>query len=209
MPEHLFAFALASATLVAIPGPNTMFNVATSVASGRRAGLAAVAGTTLGTAVYVLAAAAGLAALLAASAVAYSIVKYAGAAYLIYLGVRTLLAPSDDTGRRPAVRRTPAQAFRQALVVGSTNPKVALFLVSFFPQFLTPDGNHAVQTLILGAIFLGLAFPVDALVVLGAEWIARRWRDRRRARIDWGRYASASVYLGLGAYAALSGRDHG
>ena len=199
----ILAFAGASILLLLIPGPAVLYIVNRSVSDGREAGLAAVAGLTLGNLAHALAAAAGLSAVLATSAAAFSTVKYLGAAYLVYVGVRTLL-------RRPQVIN-PDQAgvsakrvFTQGIVVNVLNPKVALFFLSFLPQFIHPEnGRPALQALVLGLVFVGLGFFTDGTYSL----VASRLRTvllRGRTLPFVQRWVAGTVFIGLGLVAATA-----
>jgi threonine/homoserine/homoserine lactone efflux protein len=195
----LWLFSLAALALLVIPGPAVLYVVVQSAEHGRRVGLASVAGIHLGTLVHVTAAAAGLSALIVASAFAFSAVKYAGAAYLVYLGVRRLLgrdaALTVDRGRE-SLRR----AFARGAVVNVLNPKTALFFLAFLPQFVDADrGAVWSQALVLGLVFVGLGFVSDSLYALAAGSAANLLRRRRGLM----RYGSGFVYIGLGATAAL------
>jgi threonine/homoserine/homoserine lactone efflux protein len=171
-PGTLAVFALAALALVALPGPNLLYITARSLAEGRRAGLVSVLGIETGTLVHVTAAAVGVSALLASSAVAFGVVRYAGAAYLIYLGVRALLArqPQERTPSAVPARAPLARVYRQAVLVQLLNPKVALFFLAFLPQFVDPArGAVAVQTLVLGAIVATIGVTVSSLWALAAD----------------------------------------
>ncbi|SRR6266542_41536 len=195
----LWLFCLAALALLAVPGPAVLYIVVQSAEQGRRVGLASVAGIHLGTLVHVAAATIGLSALIVASAVAFSAVKYAGAAYLVYLGVRKLLErpPQARTGRASEPLR---RAFARGAVVNVLNPKTALFFLAFLPQFVNRDrGGVWSQVLVLGLVFVGLGLVSDSLYALGAGAIGRLLRRRRRAL----QYGSGIVYIGLGAAAAL------
>ncbi|MEJ7789704.1 MAG: LysE family translocator [Thermoleophilaceae bacterium] len=207
-PATLIVFALAALALIAVPGPNLIYIATSSISNGRRAGLVSVLGVETGTLLHVAAAAAGLSALLASSAVAFGFVKYAGAAYLVYLGIRTLLTKDDDVvSAEPGGRRSASlgRTYRQAVVVQLLNPKVALFFLAFLPQFVDPArGSAAVQVLVLGAIVTTLGVCVSSLYGLAAGAAGGRLRARAGfARKQ--RYATGAVYLGLGAAAALTG----
>ena len=197
----LLLFATAAVALLLVPGPAVLYIVAQSAEHGRRAGLVSVAGVHLGTLVHVAAATVGLSAIIVSSAVAFSGVKYAGAAYLVYLGVRRLLT------REPRELLPPRDAplaglFRQGVVVNVLNPKTALFFLAFLPQFVDPDRTVWTQVLVLGLTFVVLGFVSDGLYALSAGTLAR-WLRRRRAVL---RYASGSVFVGLGLSAALAKR---
>jgi threonine/homoserine/homoserine lactone efflux protein len=195
-------FCLAALALLAIPGPAVLYVVVQSAEQGRRVGLASVAGIHLGTLVHVAAAAVGLSALIVASAVAFSTVKYAGAAYLIYLGVRKLLERSPVDKHEPA-RESLRRAFARGAVVNVLNPKTALFFLAFLPQFIDTDrGGVWSQALVLGLIFMVLGLVSDSLYALAAGTVGGLLRRRRRAL----RYGSGIVFIGLGTAAALTKR---
>jgi threonine/homoserine/homoserine lactone efflux protein len=202
-------FAAASLALLVVPGPAVLYIVTRSAEQGRRAGLASVAGVHLGTVVHVVAAAVGLSALLVSSAAAFALVKYAGAAYLVALGVRRLLGRggAERAGGVAAPRLpSPARAFRQGVVVNVLNPKTALFFLAFLPPFLAPArGPLFAQVLVLGATFIALGLVTDGTYALLASYAATRWRRKARvARL--GERASGIVYVGLGLLAALTPR---
>jgi threonine/homoserine/homoserine lactone efflux protein len=199
----LWLFSAAALALLAIPGPAVLYVVVQSADQGRRVGLASVAGIHLGTLVHVAAAAVGLSALIVASAVAFSIVKYAGAAYLVYLGVRKLLErdPRATVERRKEPLR---RAFVRGAVVNVLNPKTALFFLAFLPQFVdTARGGVWSQALVLGLVFVGLGLISDSLYALAAGTVGGLLRRRRSVL----RYGSGVVYIGLGATAALVKRN--
>jgi threonine/homoserine/homoserine lactone efflux protein len=195
----LWLFGLAALALLAIPGPAVLYIVVQSAEQGRRAGLASVAGVHLGTLVHVAAASAGLSALIVASSLAFSAVKYAGAAYLIYLGVRRLLArdPLRQVERDGEPLR---RAFARGAIVNLLNPKTALFFLAFLPQFVAPArGGVWSQALVLGFVFVGLGLVTDSLYALAAGSVAGLLRRKR----DGVRYGSGIVFIALGASAAL------
>jgi threonine/homoserine/homoserine lactone efflux protein len=198
----LWLFSLAALALLAIPGPAVLYIVVQSAEQGRRVGLASVAGVHLGTLVHVTAAAAGLSAIIVASALAFSVVKYAGAAYLIFLGVRRLLA-RDDRVEVERERDSLQRAFARGAMVNVLNPKTAIFFLAFLPQFV--DANRGAvwsQAVVLGLLFVALGFVSDSLYALAAGSAAGLLRRRRRFM----RYGSGLVYIGLGATAALAKR---
>ena len=215
-PSTLALFALAAIALIAIPGPNMLFVAAQSMSGGRRTGFAAALGLLTGTLIYVAAAAAGVAAIIASSALAFDALRYLGAAYLIYLGVKAWRKRDEPTRRR---RVSPGRAYRQAIVVQLLNPKVALFFLAFLPQFVDPDrGPVATQVLVFGAILGALGLAMDCCYALLAsvrgealqrpEPLVRRrlHRARRRRRID----GKSSLILegdNLAASARAAGRD--
>jgi threonine/homoserine/homoserine lactone efflux protein len=203
--EVVLAFAAASVALLVIPGPAVLYVINRSVAEGRRVGLAAVVGLACGTLVHVLAATAGLSAVLATSATAFSTIKWLGVLYLVGVGIRTLMqpvtpgsAPSGNTRRRVLV---------QGIVVNILNPKLALFFLSFLPQFLHPeDGAAAVQSLILGAIFVGLALTIDSLYAVTAGGL-RVWLVRRPGGLVFlQRWFAGTMFVALGLVAATTTR---
>jgi threonine/homoserine/homoserine lactone efflux protein len=198
----LWLFGLAALALLAIPGPAVLYIVVQSAEQGRRVGLASVAGVHLGTLVHVAAAAVGLSALIVASSVAFSAVKYAGAAYLVYLGVRKLLDRDARTGveqTREPLRR----AFVRGTIVNALNPKTALFFLAFLPQFVAPDrGGIWSQALVLGFVFVGLGLVTDSLYALAAGSVAGLLRRKRNVV----RYGSGMVFIALGATAAFAKR---
>jgi threonine/homoserine/homoserine lactone efflux protein len=203
----ILAFAGASILLLLIPGPAVLYIVNRSVSDGREAGLAAVAGLTLGNLVHALAAAAGLSAILATSAVAFTTVKWLGAGYLIYVGVRTLMKPPtviDPDQPGVSARRS----FTQGIVVNVLNPKVALFFLSFLPQFIHPEnGRPAVQALVLGLVFVGIGFITDGTYSLVASSL-RAVLLRGRALPFVRRWVAGSVFIGLGLVAATASASH-
>ena len=189
------------------PGPAVLYIVNRSVSDGREAGLAAVAGLTLGNLAHALAAAAGLSAVLATSAAAFSTVKWLGAGYLVYVGVRTLLRPApaiDPDQPGVSVRRS----FTQGVVVNVLNPKVALFFLSFLPQFIRPEnGRPAVQALVLGLVFVGIGFFTDGTYSLVASSL-RTVLLRGRTLPFVQRWVAGTVFIGLGLVAATASVSH-
>jgi threonine/homoserine/homoserine lactone efflux protein len=200
----VWIFCLTALALLVIPGPAVLYVVVQGAEQGRRVGLASVAGIHLGTLVHVAAATVGLSALIVASALAFSAVKYAGAVYLIYVGVRKLLG-RDDLGEEGARRRMSyRRAFVRGVVVNVLNPKTALFFLAFLPQFVDTDrGGVWSQALVLGLVFVGLGLVTDSLYALGAGTVGGVLRRRRRTM----RYGSGVVFVGLGAAAALAKRN--
>jgi threonine/homoserine/homoserine lactone efflux protein len=199
----MWVFALAAVALLVVPGPSVLYVVVQGAEQGRRVGLASVAGIHLGTLVHVAAATAGLSALIVASALAFDVVKYAGAAYLIIVGIRKLLGrdEADEVGpRRESLRR----AFARGAVVNVLNPKTALFFLALLPQFVDTDrGGVWSQALVLGLVFVALGLVSDSLYALAAGTVGGLLRRRRRAL----RYGSGAVFIGLGALAALAKRN--
>jgi threonine/homoserine/homoserine lactone efflux protein len=202
--SSLAVFAVASLGLLVVPGPAVTYIVARSVDQGRTAGLVSTAGIHLGTLVHVVAAVVGLSALLVSSAVAYTAVKWAGAAYLVVLGLLRLVRGSGST---TDVEPEPAALWRvfwQAVVVNVLNPKTALFFLALLPQFVDADaGSPALQLFVLGMTFLVLGLCTDSTYALLA---ARAGRALRTSRVFAGvrRWVTGVVYVALGAKAATS-----
>jgi threonine/homoserine/homoserine lactone efflux protein len=202
-------FVAAALALLLVPGPAVFYVVARSVEGGRATGLVSVLGVELGTLVHVVFAAAGLSAVLASSATAFSVVKWLGAAYLVYLGLQHLLSRDGEDEELPTggEKRLP-RVFTQSVLVQILNPKVALFFLAFLPQFVDPSRGAAwAQIIVLGATLALLGLFTDGLYALlggaAADWLRRRSAGNglRRAR----RYVSGGIYLALGAATAVSG----
>jgi threonine/homoserine/homoserine lactone efflux protein len=203
-PSHLLLFVGAALLLLVVPGPSVLYVVTQSVSHGRRAGIASVAGITTGTLVHIAAATVGLSALLASSAVAFDVVKYLGAAYLIVVGVRRLAGWEREAPGRARASRDLGRLYRQGIIVNTLNPKTALFFLAFLPQFVDPSRGVAwVQILLLGLLFATLGFLSDGTWALVAGTLGDRLRRGRRFP-GIQRYVSGSVFVGLGAVAALS-----
>ena len=205
----LIVFIAAALVLLLTPGPAVLYIVARSLDQGRTAGIVSAVGIGVGTLFHVVAAVVGLSALLVSSATAFSAVKYMGAAYLIYLGIRNFRergepAPVslEDLGELRGV-------FYQGVVVNLLNPKVALFFLAFLPQFVDPGrGSVAIQILVLGLLLMLLGIISDSLYALLAGTLGNRLRNN--AKFWRGqRYFSGSMYVGLGVLAAVSGSRNG
>lgn len=209
MPDFatLGVFAVAALALLVVPGPAVMYIVTRSVHQGRRAGLASVLGVQLGVLVHTLAAAIGLSALVLSSAVAFAVVKWAGALYLVYLGVRTLLARTGSFEVESLPPRSLASIFWQGALVNALNPKAALFFFAFLPQFVQPErGPVAPQILVLGAVFAGLATCTDSAYALLAGTLGDKLRGNRVfARRQ--KLVTGGVYVALGVGTALTERS--
>jgi threonine/homoserine/homoserine lactone efflux protein len=200
--SQLLLFGGASIVLLLIPGPSVLYVVTQSAEHGRLAGLASVLGIHVGTIVHIVAATVGISALILASAVAFSAVKFAGAAYLVYLGIRRLLDREPPTALERRTRDL-RRLFVRGVVVNALNPKTALFFLAFLPQFVEPArGAVWSQVLILGLVFMLLGLVSDSLYALAAGTIGVLFRRRRTAF----RYASGAIFIGLGATAALAKR---
>jgi threonine/homoserine/homoserine lactone efflux protein len=205
MPS-LSAYAVFIGTAIAIllvPGPAVLYVVTRSIEMGRAGGIASVAGITTATALYVGFATAGVSSLVIASTAAFDVVKYAGAAYLILLGIRRLLGHGlDEEGDEP-VPRTRRRAYTQGFLVNLANPKMIVFVFAFLPQFVDPHaGRPWLQTLVLGMSFTLLAFVTDSLYAFAAGTVADRLRGTDLiARIQ--RWVGGGVLVGLGILAAV------
>jgi threonine/homoserine/homoserine lactone efflux protein len=202
----LLLFVLAGSVLVAIPGPNHIYIITRGLSQGRAAGLASAAGVETGTLVYCAAAAAGLAALIASSALAFDAVRYLGAAYLIYLGLRALLRyePPQLTGPPDPVPLR--RVYAEGVLVNVLNPKVALFFVAFLPQFLDPGrGPVAMQIVVLGLIMATIGMLSDVAYALAAGSLGT-WLNTRPTFFRRQRYLTGTIYLALGVVAAITGR---
>jgi threonine/homoserine/homoserine lactone efflux protein len=198
-----YAVFLATAiVLLAIPGPAVLYVVTRSIEMGRSGGLASVAGITTGTVVHITLATVGLSSLILASRVAFDTVKYVGAAYLVFLGVRRLLTRGGDVVAEEAVPRTRRRAYGQGIVVNLTNPKTIVFVFAFIPQFVDPGARHVwLQVLVLGLSFACLGFLSDSAYAFAAGTVADRLRGSRGiARFE--RWFGGSALIGLGVVAA-------
>jgi threonine/homoserine/homoserine lactone efflux protein len=205
--SNVLAFALASAVLIAVPGPSVLFVVGRSLALGRRGGLLSVLGNALGELLQVAAVALGLGVVLAQSTVLFTVVKFAGAAYLVYLGVQAIRhrsgrAPASGPARSSSVRRMLQEAF----IVGATNPKSVAFFVAVLPQFVDyPAGAIPLQLATLGAVFLLIALVSDSAWALAAG-TARHWFARSPRRIAALGTTGGIMMVALGGTLALAGQ---
>ena len=199
-------FAMAATLLLLAPGPAVLYIVARSVEQGRIAGLTSVCGITTGTLVHVLAAALGLSALLASSALAFAVVKYVGACYLIYIGVRRIFSRSGaPAAQREMPRRSLGRLYRDGFIVNLLNPKTALFFLAFLPQFVDPSRGAVVfQVAFLGLLFTAMGLISDAMYALVAG-TAGRWVKGSARYLRWEPYVTGSVFIGLGVAAACAG----
>jgi threonine/homoserine/homoserine lactone efflux protein len=200
-------FLVAALGLLLIPGPSVLYILTHSAAQGRRAGLASVGGIELASLTHTLAATLGLSALLLTSALAFSVVKYLGAAYLIYLGVRTLLARHESSQTAVPAPRSFSRLFAQGFLVQLLNPKSALFFYAFLPQFVDPArGAVTRQILVFGVLFVLLASCTDSLyALLGStvgKFLTRNVRFRKGQR-----YVTGGMYIVLGVTAAVAGSE--
>jgi threonine/homoserine/homoserine lactone efflux protein len=198
-------FAAAALAFLAIPGPSVFYIVTRSLAQGRRAGVTSMLGVQAGGLVHVVAAAFGVSAIIASSATAFTFVKYAGAAYLVFLGVRRLLSAGEQESFAPQRRASTAHLFRQGIVVNVLNPKTALFFLAFLPQFVDPDaGPVAPQMLVLGTLLVCLGVLSDGTYAMLAAGAGRRLRESAASRRLLDRL-SGGVFVALGLVAAVAG----
>ena len=205
-PTSLLLFVLAASVLVAIPGPNHVYIMTRGLSQGRAAGLASAAGVETGTLVYSAAGAAGLAALIASSTLAFDAVRYLGVAYLVFLGVRTLLRYQPPRLSGPPEPVPLRRVYAEGVLVNVLNPKVALFFVAFLPQFVDPHrGPVAVQIALLGLIMAAIGMASDVAYALAAGSLGD-WLNRRPAFLRRQRYLTGGIYLALGVVAAVTGR---
>ena len=201
---QLTLFLLASAILCLTPGPAVLYILARSIGQGRAAGLASVGGVAVGNLAHAIGAALGLSAILASSALAFAGLKYVGAAYLIWLGIRKFRSAPVDFGAASFRPEPLRRIFRQGVVVGTLNPKTALFFLSFLPQFADPArGSAPVQLLLLGVAFVTMAAISDSAYALLSGTFGA-WIKRRPAFLRHERHVTGSVYVGLGLLAATS-----
>jgi threonine/homoserine/homoserine lactone efflux protein len=203
----LAVFVLAALVLLVVPGPAVLYIVSQSISRGRLAGIVSMLGIQVGALVHVAAAAAGLSALLVRSATAFDVVKYAGAAYLVYLGLRRLLGRDEVEAQGARRERSLRRLFAQGIVVNVLNPKTALFFFSFLPQFVDVEqGSVALQIASLGLLFIVLATLSDGAYAL-ASGSAAGWLRGRPGFVRGERLATGGVLVGLGLLAAFSGAD--
>lgn len=206
--SHLLAFTVTAFVIIVVPGPSVLFVFGRALGLGRTAGVATVAGNTIGEYVQVLAVAFGIGALVERSVLAFTVLKLAGAAYLVYLGVqairhrRSLVA----TLSAPIERKTTARIILDGFLVGATNPKTVVFLAAILPQFIDRQAGHVpAQILLLGAIFSAIALVCDSTYALAAG-TARAWLAGSPRRLELLGGTSGLVMIGLGATLALTGR---
>lgn len=204
--QNLWLFIGAALVLLLIPGPAVLYIVARSVAQGRLAGFVSDLGIHTATLVHALAAALGLSVLLLSSALAFSIVKYAGAAYLIWLGLKKIFGPAEAAGSDGALARySYARLFRDGFIVNLLNPKTALFFFAFLPQFADVSRGHvAMQIAFLGLVFTLLGLFTDGCYALLAG-TAGGWLKRCRGYAKFERYGTGALFIGLGLTAAFAG----
>jgi threonine/homoserine/homoserine lactone efflux protein len=196
-------FLATGMVLLIVPGPAVLYVVTRSIEMGRTGGIASVAGITTGTVVLISLAAAGLSSLILASTVAFDAVRYVGAAYLVFLGLRRLLSRGAEQAAQEPAPRTRRRAYTQGVLVNLTNPKTIVFIFAFIPQFVDPHARHVwLQVLVLGLSFACLGFLSDTVYALAAGTVADRLRGSAGiARFE--RWFGGSVLVGLGVVAAV------
>lgn len=207
MPDWstLSIFIIAALVLVFTPGPNTLYIIARSVQQGRIAGIVSSLGVQVGSLFHIASATLGVSALLLSSAQAFNAVKYVGAAYLIYLGVKTLLTREKVTEAGTVEGKSLSRAFYQGVLVSLLNPKAALFFFAFLPQFVdTKRGSATTQIMFLGAIVVVLGALSDSIYALLSGSVGNLMRGNLKL-LRAQRYFAGSVYIGLGAMTALTG----
>ncbi|MER6950457.1 LysE family translocator [Nonomuraea sp. NPDC000554] len=196
-------FLGASLVLILIPGPNHFYIAARGLAQGRRAGIASAFGVEAGTLVHIGLAAAGLSYLITKSATLFAIVKWAGVAYLVYLGIRAFTGKENADAAQAPPPQPLGKVFLEGVLVNVLNPKVTLFFLAFMPQFVRPSaGSPALQVVLLGVTLLVLGLIADLAYAFTAGALGSRLASRARAL----RHFSGVVYLGLGLVTALAGR---
>jgi threonine/homoserine/homoserine lactone efflux protein len=202
----LVTYVLVVLGLFLIPGPAVLLTLARATSGGPRVGIATGLGIAAGDLVHSAMATFGLSAVLMTSALAFSVVKYAGAAYLIYLGLRALFEKAHALDLPTARAVDVSRAFRQAVLTEMLNPKTALFFLAFLPQFVHPEHGGAVaQFAVLGLVFVGMSAAYTSLIAMGAGAFGR-WLKRHRSIGRWQGRIVGTIYLGLGIRLALQER---
>ena len=200
----LTTFLAASFVLAITPGPGVLYIVTRSLAQGRRSGLASVAGVALGNLGNAIGASVGLAAVFAVSSVAFAAVKYAGALYLVYLGIQVLRSPESEVRRKNLKSARPWKIFRDGFVVALLNPKTTIFFAAFLPQFIGATTTPMLQSVMLGTLFVVIAATTDTVYALAAGSIAPTLAQAQGFR-QLGRYLTGGAFIGLGMMTAFAG----
>ena len=204
--SNLWLFVIAAAVLIVVPGPSVFYIIARSIDQGRTAGLASVLGVATGASIHVIAAAIGISALIMTSSLAFNIVKFLGAAYLIYLGCKTLfLSKEAGLSAIPKIeQKRLTKVFNQSVIVEALNPKTSLFFLAFLPQFISlTTGSVTLQFLFLGVIFIIIGLISDSIYVCLASSI-RNWIVRSQSRIKVQNRLTGGTYIALGLITALA-----
>jgi threonine/homoserine/homoserine lactone efflux protein len=207
--SQFVAFVLASILFIQVPGPSLLFTIGRALTVGRRDALLSAVGNGIGVFGQIIALAVGLGALVAASATAFTVLKLAGAAYVVYLGVQAIRHRGDARLAMADMSGTPRSmsawgSIRTGIVVGVTNPKTLVFFAAFLPQFIDPSAPAAVQLLALGGLFCAMAIVSDGCWVVAASK-ARDWFAREPRRLDHLGAAGGTMMIGLGATLATTG----
>lgn len=202
----LFAYCAIVLGFVFIPGPATLLTVARATTSGARVGIATGAGITVGDVIHTLFAVVGISAIIATSATLFSIIKYLGAAYLVWLGIKAIREKAADMPGKGQARISAGQAFRQAVLAEVLNPKTALFFLAFLPQFVRPEnGAVFMQLITLGTLFALIGFVSTLTFALGAGGLGR-FLQRHPTALKWQGKVVGSIYCALGLRLALQQR---
>lgn len=204
-------FLIATLILALAPGPDLLYITTRGLSQGAMAGLISALGVHTGVLIHTIIAALGLSALIASSPVGFALVKYAGAAYLCYLGIRTLFYSTSKKIDGTTSRNEPCTAkaglkkvFYQGVITDVLNPKVILFFLAFFPQFIDPDSPTAhIDMLLLGLVFVAIAFPIDAAVGLLSGRIGKQLPHSRQ-HLQWGKWMAGSAFILLGVGTAFT-----
>jgi threonine/homoserine/homoserine lactone efflux protein len=206
--ETLIPFMLASLVLVVIPGPAVMYIVTRGVTQGRAAAVVSTLGVETGMLVHIGAAAAGVSALIARTAVTFTTLKLVGAAYLVWLAISALRGHGVEEDAAAPRERSLGRLYAHGFAISALNPKVAVFFVAFFPQFVDPSrGSILGQTLVLGAVFLVIATLSDLAYALLSGTVGARVRGLSTGAARWGRYVQGAVYAALAFAVATSAAD--
>ena len=204
-PSFLVPFIPAAIALIIAPGPDSIYTLSRSISDGRTEGVTAAAGSSTGSIVHTTGAVLGLSAILETSALAYTVVKFVGAGYLVYLGIQTLRNKEEFEISAEDTSYTPTESYRNALIINVLNPKVAIFFLAFLPQFVRPGGDFALQIFILGVVYATLGFCYQALLAILSSQ-AREIVLERDIVQNLLRYLSGSVIFGFGVKLALEKR---
>lgn len=202
----IYVFSVAAALLALTPGADMLYIATRSAAQGRAAGVVSALGVHTGVLVHTLAAALGLSALIAASAAAFSLIKYAGAAYLVYLGIHTLLSKAETLEVEGVTRLKLRDVYFQGVITNVLNPKLILFFLAFLPQFVDPArGSVTLQLVLLGLLSVAVMLPIDLGVALFSSAVSGVVRGRGGLQ-KVGKWATGGVFIALGVGTAFTGR---
>ena len=204
-PSQLYLFLIASFALLITPGPAVLYIVARSINQGRMAGIVSVLGVETANFLHASAAALGLSAILVSSALAFDLVKYLGAAYLVYLGIRKIISKEDEAKAGVSQQEKLSRIYTQGFVVNIFNPKTALFFFAFLPQFInTSSGSVTLQMFLLGIIFVVMAIITDSCYAFASSSLANQLKANQSFARNQ-RYVTGLIYIGLGVVTAFSG----